>query len=303
MGTLCKCTSGGNNLGQSPCDPILRSVNAFLFKEIINVDGTIPSIDFTPSPFNEAAWEVYTKASPLRNRYLLGVGVDDYEWEQQEAEVVESANKIERLVMDGFTQITLNIYNASFKQYEKFKALECLKLGINPIDDAGQVAGVDLGDKKLGLIPIDSFRVRKQATQNSGVASHLVITFRIPHTFNLGSIRLWQPASEDFSPLQLLPIADVEVTDLAATNASAIVTFKVGFDSSRFGFDPFVGLAKENVTITVDGVAATIDELTETADGEYAAELSSPVATGEVVSATAITARGFELKKVVSLTV
>jgi hypothetical protein len=304
MSKLCKCTAGGKNLGKSPCDPILLSVNRILFKERANADGSIPKIDFSGSPFTESNWNNLIKATPMRNRYLLGIAVDDYEFEEQEAETVESANGIERTIRDGFVQVSYNIYDATFKLYERFKALECLSLGVHLIDDAGQVAGMETADAdKLGLVPIDSFRVRKAATQNSGVVAHLIVTFRIPHTVNLGSIRIWKPEGADFNPLDLLPISDLEVTDLAATDSSAIVTFKVGNKSTLFGFDAFVGLTKDNVTITVDGVAATIDDLEETAQGTYSAELSAAVSSAEVVAVTEIDVNGFELTEIASVTV
>jgi hypothetical protein len=299
----CTCLAGGSNLGKSNCDPILQSANRFLFKEKVNADGSTPSIDFSPSPFTESDWETYTQATPLRNRYLLAVNVDDYEAEQAEAEEVETANAINYKVRDGVTEVTYHLYDATFKQYDKFKSLECLNLGINIVDDAGQVAGKYLTDDELGLIPIESFRVRKQMTTNSGNVSHLIITFRIPHTFNLGEIAIYKPADVDFSALDLLAISDLIATDLVATDASAIVTVNVGNDSTLLGFDPYIGLIDTNFTITVNGSPAVIDDVTETADGEYSIELDAPVTNGDTVSLTAIDVNGAELLAPVTVTV
>lgn len=299
----CKCLAGGSNLGKSNCDPILQSANRFLFKERVNADGSTPLIDFSPSPFQESDWETYTQATPLRNRYLLAVNVDDYEAEQSEAEEVETANAVNYKVRDGVTEVTYHLYDATFKQYSKFKSLECLNLGINIVDDAGQVAGKYVSDDELGLITIDSFRVRKQMTTNSGNVSHLIITFRIPHTFNLGEIAIYKPADADFSALDLLAISDLIASNLDATDASAIVTVNVGNDSTLLGFDPYIGLIDTNFTITVDGTPATIVDVTETADGEYSIELNAAVATGEVVSLTAIDVNGAELLAPISVTV
>lgn len=298
----CKCLSGGSNLGKSTCDPILQSANRFLFKERVNSDGSAPIIDFSPSPFTESEWETYTQATPLRNRYLLATNVDDYSWDNTESEEVETANSVNYKVRDGHTEVTYNLYEATFKQYDKFKSLECLNLGINIVDDAGQVAGKYVSDDELGIIPIDSFRVRKQATSNSGQIAHLIITFRIPHTFNLGDIAIYKPANDDFSALDLLPISDLIATDLVATDASEIVTVNVGNDSTLLGFDPYIGLVDTNFVITVDGTTATIVDVTETADGEYSIELSTAVSAGEVVSLTEINVNGAELKESVSVT-
>lgn len=299
----CKCLSGGSNLGKSTCDPILQSANRFLFKERVNADGSIPAIDFSPSPFTESDWETHTQATPLRNRYLLATNVDDYSWDNTEAEEVETANAVNYKVRDGHTEVTYNLYDATFKQYDKFKALECLKLGINIVDDAGQVAGKYLTDDTLGLIPIDSFRVRKQATANSGQIAHLVITFRIPHTFDLGSIAIYKPADADYSALDLLAISDLIASDLVATALSAVITVNIGNDSTLLGFDPYVGLVNTNFNITVDGTPATISTVTETADGEYSIELSTAVASGEVVSVASIDVNGAELLNPISVTV
>ena len=302
MGKLCKCTAGGENLGKSPCSPILQSVAKMLFKERLDSGGAVAEVDFS-GEINEAFWNALIKATPMRNRYLLADGVDEWTWEQQEAENVESANNVQYKVRDGHTEISFVIYESTFKQYDSFKALECLKLGVLMVDEAGQVAGLGRDDEKMRLIPIDSLRVRKTVTQNSGEVAHILITFRIPHQFNIGDIRIWIPEGEDFNPLELLPISDVIASDLAATATSDIVTFKLGHDSTKLGFDPFVGVGKDDITITVDGTAATITTLTETSDGVYSALLSAAVASSEVVAITEITANAFELKEVISITV
>lgn len=298
----CKCLAGGSNLGKSNCDPILQSANRFLFKERVNADGSIPLIDFSPSPFQESDWETYTQATPLRNRYLLAVNVDDYEAEQSEAEEVETANAVNYKVREGVTEVTYHLYDATFKQYIKFKSLECLNLGINIVDDAGQVAGKYASETELGLIPIDSFRVRKQMTTNSGNVAHLIITFRIPHTFNLGDIAIYKPEDVDYSALDLLAISDLIATDLVATATSAIVTVNIGNDSTLLGFDPYIGLVSANFDFTVDGTPATIVDVTETANGEYSIEFNAAVAAAEVVTLVSIDVNGAELLAPISVT-
>ena len=298
----CKCLAGGSNLGKSTCDPILQSANRFLFKERVNADGSTPLIDFSPSPFAESDWETYTQATPMRNRYLLAVNVDDYEAEPQEAEEVETANAVNYKVRDGVTEVTYHLYDATFKQYSKFKSLECLNLGINIVDDAGQVAGKYVSETELGLIPIDSFRVRKQMTTNSGNVAHLIITFRIPHTFNLGDVAIYKPEDADFSALDLLAISDLIATDLVATATSPIVTVNIGNDSTLLGFDPYIGLVAANFVFTVDGSPATIVDVTETANGEYSIEFNAAVTAAEVVSLTAINVNGAELLAPISVT-
>lgn len=298
----CKCLAGGSNLGKSNCDPILQSANRFLFKERVNADGSIPLIDFSPSPFQESDWETYTQATPLRNRYLLAVNVDDYEAEQSEAEEVETANAVNYKVREGVTEVTYHLYDATFKQYSKFKSLECLNLGINIVDDAGQVAGKYASETELGLIPIDSFRVRKQMTTNSGNVAHLIITFRIPHTFNLGDIAIYKPEDVDYSALDLLAISDLIATDLVATATSAIVTVNIGNDSTLLGFDPYIGLVSANFDFTVDGTPATIVDVTETANGEYSIEFNAAVAAAEVVTLVSIDVNGAELLAPISVT-
>ena len=297
MANFCVCTAGGENLGQSVCDAILMSANKLLFKEKLNADGTVAGIDFSPAPFNQAEWDTYLQAVPLKNRYLLGDGVDDYEFEMNERESVETANAVSYKVRDGHIDVTYNIFGsrgASTRLFQKYKALECLNLGINIIDDKGQVAGVEDGDN-LRLIPIDSLQVRYGAQQNSGQIAHVIVQFRIPHTFDFGSVRLYQAGANDVNPLDLRPIINLEgefANVPAATDDTLDV--KIGVDSAKFGFDPYVGMGTANFTVTVDGSPNVVTAVAETADGEYTLTLTSALASAEVVVVNAVLS-GYEM--------
>lgn len=297
MAKFCECTAGGENLGQSVCDAILASANKMLFKEKLNADGTAAGIDFSTSPFDLTAWNTYLQATPMKNRYLLGDGVDDYSFEMNEREAVETANAVSYKVRDGHIDVTYNIFGtkgASTKLFQKYKALECLNLGINIIDDKGQVAGVEDGDN-LRLIPIDSMQVRYGAQLNSGQIAHVIVTFRIPHTFDFGTVRLYQAGTADYSPLDLRPIVDLE-GEFATTPANTDTTLdvKIGIPSSKFGFDPYTGLATSNFTVTADGTPNVVTAVSETADGEYTLTLTSAVSTGEVI-AVALDVTNYEM--------
>ena len=233
----------------------------------------------------------------MTNRYLLGDGVDDYEFEMNERESVETANAVSYKVRDGHIDVTYNIFGvrgASTRLFQKYKALECLNLGINMIDDKGQVAGVQDGDV-LRLIPIDSLQVRYGAQQNSGQIAHVVVTFRIPHTFDFGSVRLYQAGSADVNPLDLRPIINLEgefaVTPVATDTTLAV---KVGVDSAKFGFDPYVGMGASNFTVTVNGTPNVVIASPETAPGEYTLTLTSALASSDVVVVNAVLS-GYEM--------
>lgn len=297
MAKFCVCTAGGENLGQSVCDAILMSANKLLFKEKLNADGAVAGIDFSTSPFDQTAWDAYLQASPLKNRYLLGDGVDDYSFEMNEREAVETANAVSYKVRDGHIDVTYNIFGsrgASTRLFQKYKALECLNLGINIIDDKGQVAGVEDGDN-LRLIPIDSLQVRYGAQQNSGQIAHVIVQFRIPHTFDFGTVRLYQAGTADLNPLDLRPIINLE-GEFANTPVATDTTLdlKIGVDSAKFGFDPYVGMGASNFTVTVDGTPNVVTAVAETADGEYTLTLTSAVASAEVVVVNAVLS-GYEM--------
>jgi hypothetical protein len=297
MARFCVCTAGGENLGQSVCDAILMSANKMLFKEKLNADGSVAGIDFSTSPFNQSAWDAYLQATPLKNRYLLGDGVDDYSFEMNEREAVETANAVSYKVRDGHIDVTYNIFGtrgASTRLFQKYKALECLNLGINIIDDKGQVAGVEDGNN-LRLIPIDSLQVRYGAQQNSGQIAHVIVTFRIPHTFDFGTVRLYQAGTADVNPLDLRPIINLE-GEFATTPVALDTTLdvKIGVDSAKFGFDPYVGMGVSNFTVTVDGSPNVVTAVAETADGRYTLTLTSALSSAEVVVVNAVLS-GYEM--------
>lgn len=296
MGKICECGAGGRNLGQANCDAVLKSMNKGLFKERTNADGSVAGIDFDSAgaPFNQAFWDTYLQASPIKNRYLLGDGVDDFEFEMNEREAVETANAVEYKVRDGHIDVTYHIFGAkgaSITLFKKYKSLECLRLGINIIDDLGQVAGPMDGDV-MRLIPIDSLQVRYGAQQNSGEIAHIIVQFRIPHTFDWGSVKLFQAGENDINPLDLMPIVDVNGTLSVAAGTTIDVT--VSQDATQLGGVPLVGLGLANFEVEVNGAAETVTAITETADGEYTLTLTSTLASSDVVTVDLV-AQGFEM--------
>lgn len=293
---FCACKSGGENLGKAVCDTLMDSWFSMLFKERINANGAVAGIDFTTPPANDAFFATYLQALPKRNRYFVGLGIDDYTFEQQDREVVTTANAVSYKVRDGHTEITYNILEASPEQYRRYKALECLKLGINPIDQNGVLWGIKDGNI-LRTIPIDSFAVKYAPNQNSGVVSHVIVTFNIPHTTNAGQFKGWVPSSTDANPLEFRDIVDVTGSGLTATNASANVGLTLSQASSSFGALPFVGAELSNFTATVNGSPAVITSVNETSDGVYAFVMANALATTEtlVISFTAV---GFEMSPV-----
>lgn len=296
MGKICECNAGGKNLGQANCDAILASWNKALFKERINADGSVAEIDFSSGPFNQAFWDTYLQASPMRNRYILGDAIDNFEFEMNERESLETANAVEYKIRDGHIDITYHVFGtkgASIKLFSKYKALECLTLGINVIDDKGQVAGpVDAAEEKMRLIPIDSLQVRYGATQNSGELAHVIVEFRIPHTFDWGSVRIFQPGAADISPLELRPIVDVNGS--LAVAAGTTITATLSQDATQLGGQPFVGLGLANFTATVNGSPETLVAVVETADGVYSITTTSTLVSTDVVTLDLV-AQGFEM--------
>jgi hypothetical protein len=296
MGKICECNAGGKNLGQANCDAILASWNKALFKERINADGSVAEIDFSSGPFNQSFWDTYLQASPMRNRYILGDAIDNFEFEMNERESLETANAVEYKIRDGHIDITYHVFGtkgASIKLFSKYKALECLTLGINVIDDKGQVAGpVDAAEEKMRLIPIDSLEVRYGATQNSGELAHVIVTFRIPHTFDWGSVRIFQPEAADISPLELRPIVDVNGS--LAVAAGTTITATLSQDATQLGGQPLVGLGLANFTATVNGSSETLVAVSETADGVYSITTTTTLVSTDVVTLDLV-AQGFEM--------
>jgi ketosteroid isomerase-like protein len=305
MANICDCTTGAKNLGQANCDAVLASMNRVLFKQRLNADGSVPVIDFSGAVGTHDAtwWETYLQATPLVNRYIVGTDVDDFEFEMQDRETLETANKVEYTIHDGHIEVSYNVFGAkgaSIDLYDRYKQLECGKWGINIIDDAGQLAG-SMNGTDMGLIPINSVQVKYGAQANSGTIAHVMISFRIPFTFNWGSVKLFQPnvAEGDLDLLEVMPIVPLVLNITNATDASADVDVTVFQSGSGFASgagqsgQPQIALTAANFTVTVDGVSATVATATETADGVYTLTLAAPVATGNVIQAQAV-ATGFE---------
>jgi len=305
MGNFCDCTSGAKNLGQANCDAVLASIDKILFKQRLNADGSIPAIDFAPAnaPFNAAYLATYLQATPMRNRYIVAANVDDYEFEMNDREVVETANSREYKVRDGHIQVTYNVYGAvgsSISLYSRYKQLECGEWGINPIDDKGQLAGV-LDGTDMKLIPINSVQVKYGAQQNSGQVAHVMITFRIPHTFDWGSVRLFQPDVEagDLNLSEIMPIVPLNLSGIAATDSSADVDVVVFQEATQISSGngqagiPMVGLIPANFVVTRNGSPVVVSSVTENADGDYTITLATANTTGDVLTVQVV-AQGFE---------
>jgi hypothetical protein len=305
MGKFCECTSGAKNLGQANCDAVLASIDKMLFKQRLNADGSIPAIDFAPAnaPFNAAFWATYLQATPLQNRWIVGAGVDDYEFEMNDREVVETANAVEYKVRDGHTQVTYNVFGAvgaSISLYNRYKQLECGNWGMNPIDDKGQLAGV-LDGTDMKLIPINSVQVKYGAQQNTGQVAHVMITFRIPHTFDWGSVRLFQPdvAAGDLDLSEVAPIVPLNLSGIAAADASADVDVVVFQEATQISSGngqagiPMVGLIPANFVVTRNGSPVVVSSVTENADGDYTITLATANTTGDVLTVQVV-AQGFE---------
>jgi hypothetical protein len=305
MGKFCECTQGGANLGQANCDAVLASVDKMLFKARLNADGSIPAIDFSGAAgsFDAPFWATHLQATPLANRYLVGAGVDDYEFEMNDREVVETANAVEYKVRDGHIQVTYNVFGAvgaSISLYNRYKQLECGNWGINPIDDKGQLAGV-LDGTDMRLIPINSVQVKYGAQQNTGQVAHVMITFRIPHTFDWGSVRLFQPnvSAGDLNLSEIMPIVPLNLSGIAATDSSADVDVTVFQEATQISSGngqagiPMVGLIPSNFVVTRNGSPVVVSSVTETADGVYEITLATSNTTGDVLTVQVV-AQGFE---------
>jgi len=175
--------------------------------------------------------------------------------------------------------------------YNKYKALECLSLGVNVIDDDGQVAGPMDGDV-MRVIPINSMQVRYGAQMNSGEIAHIIVQFRIPHTFDWGSVKLFQAGVDDINPLELMPIVDV--TGTLSVSAGTSIDVTVRQNATQLGGLPLVGLAIANFAVEVNGASETITAINETADGDYTLTTTTTLSTSDVVTVNLV-ADGFEM--------
>jgi hypothetical protein len=308
MGKFCECSQGGKNLGQANCDAVLASWHKNLFKQRLDADGTPASIDFSGATgtFNPLFWGNLTGANPMQNRYLVSKPIDDFEFEMQERENVETANGVQYTVRDGNIHVMYHIFVASTELYQRYKALECGNWGIMIVDDNGRLAGdLDESNQSMSLIPINSVSVRYANTANSGTVSHLIVEFRIPHTFDWGSVRLFQPniAAGDMDLMDLMPTVPLGANTIVATDASDEVTINITENASQFlsgaptSGIPFTGLVNTNFTVLRNGSPVVVSSVTQTTFGTYELTLATANASNDVLVISA-SVQGFELAPV-----
>jgi hypothetical protein len=191
--------------------------------------------------------------------------------------------------------VEFNVYGspngASISAFRRYKALmECGQVGVMFIDDCGALVGkYNNGANTLGLIPINSVQVLPMPSLNSGQVAHINVKFRIPHTFNHGSLTAFIPdvAAGDLDLSTVSPIVPLKITNIAAADASDIVTFNVFAEATQVNAGntqtglPQLGVIAANVTFTRNGAPVVVSALTDLADGNYSATLASDNTTGD----------------------
>jgi hypothetical protein len=308
MGKFCDCAVGGALLGQANCDAWMRSWNRPIFKKRLDSDGSVAKVDLSgvEGDFDVQFWATLTGANPLDNRYIVGGLIDDLALEMQAAEVVETANKRTFTVHNGYTQVTWHVFGegqdgASMDLFSRYKTLECGDWGILPIDDNGALAG-DLTGTDMKPLPIDSVQVRKGFSMNSGTVAHVIVEFRIPHTFDWSNVKMFVPnvGAGDLDLLDLRPTVPLVDKNILTANASEFVTFTLFKSAAKFSSGnvaagiPYLGLQQSQLTATVNGGAVSVVDLVESGGGTYVAELASPLAVNDVLILKVVTP-GYEL--------
>jgi hypothetical protein len=297
MGNCLSCRVGGTYLGQDNADYVIKSIDKLVIKSITNADGSVPSIPLSGAAgtYNDLFWQALFQAANPKNRYFVTGNVDDYDQVPQDHEWVDTANAIQYKVRDGHIEVEFNVYGspngASISAFRRYKALmECGQVGVMFIDDCGALVGkYNNGANTLGLIPINSVQVLPMPSLNSGQVAHINVKFRIPHTFNYGSLTAFIPdvAAGDLDLSTVSPIVPLKVTNIAAADASDVVTFNVFAEATQVNAGstqtgvPQLGVIAANVTVTRNGAPVVVSALTDLADGNYSATLASDNTTGD----------------------
>jgi hypothetical protein len=309
MGKFCDCAVGGALLGQANCDAWMRSWNRPIFKKILDSDGSPAKLDLSGAAgtFDQTFWDNLTSAVPLfDNRYIVGGLIDDLALEMQAAEVVETANKRTFTVHDGYTQVTWHVFGegqdgASIDLFARYKTLECGEWGLLPIDDNGALAG-NLKGTDMKPLPIDSVQVRKGFSMNSGTVAHVIVEFRIPHTFDWSNVKMFVPNVEagDLDLLDLRPTVPLVANNIVTSNGSEFVTFTLFKSAAKFSAGnvaagiPYLGLQQGQTQAQINGSGVAVVDLVESGGGTYVAELATPLTTGDVLTLKVAIA-GYEL--------
>jgi hypothetical protein len=297
MGNCLTCKLQGTNLGQDAADYVIRSIDKLVIKAELNANGSVPFIPLSGAAgsYNSSFWQTYFQAQNLKNRYFVTGNIDDYANTPQEHEFVETANAIQYKARDGFTEVEFNVFGspkgASISAFRRYKALmECGQVGVMMIDDCGALVGAhDTSANTLKLIPIDSVQVLPMPTLNSGQVAHINVKFRIPHYFDHGTLTAFIPntTAGDLDLSTVSPIVPLKVTNIAAADASDVVTFNVFAEATQVNAGnsqaglPQVGVIAANVTVTRNGAPVVVSALTDLADGNYSATLASNNTTGD----------------------
>jgi len=309
MSNCLSCKLEGTNLGQAQGDRAIKSIDKFVFKRKTNQDGSIPSIPLTGAAgsFDAAFWAAYFQANPNANRYFPTGNIDDFDQVPQDHEWMETANAIQYKIRDGHIEFEFNVFGspngASISAFKRYKSmLECGDLVFYMIDDCGHLVGsYDSQNVAMKGIPMNSVQVLMMPTKNSGEVAHINVKFRVSHTFAWESLGVFLPdvAAGDFDLSEVAPIVPLNLSGIAATDASADVDVVVFQEATQISSGngqagiPMVGLIPANFVVTRNGAPVVVSSVTENADGDYTITLATANTTGDVLTVQVV-AQGFE---------
>lgn len=304
----CKCTSSGVPLGQSSGDVVLKAAKKILFKERLNSDGSIPALDLSGNVGTYTAqwWAQYLQAPNMRDRYFVTPYIDDVTPETQDAEYLETSNKVEFEITPNYIQWTMKVFGsegvgASTDLMRRFERLKCLNLGMLIIDDCDHLAGEVVGDE-MRLIPIDSLRVVPRPAVKGESVAYIEVSFRIGVNFKWSSLDVFMPNEDagDLSLSEIFPVVPLSAINITTADTSADVDVTIYQSTSAYASGqtqvgtPHLSLVAGDFTVTKNGAPVVVSSLVNNMDGTYTLTLASALATADVVVISA-TQAGYEL--------
>ena len=230
---ICSCAGNFNNLGTgSDCIPLLGAPQNIIFALTKKEDGTDNCIDVT-GLLDLAQMDLLFEAEIAHDRYYPLNGIKEFTFEPAETVTVESASGSTGNVRKGRVSTTYRVWaNNPQKLAEKLETFSCLGgLGVFVVDTEGNLIGK--ANTAGNLCP----RGMEKNTLDIIPSQHKFddvgwVDIKWTYTISDGeeTVEYIQASdfASDFDLLDVEPLEDVNITNLASTSVT-----EVNFDLTK----------------------------------------------------------------------
>ena len=230
---ICSCAGNFNNLGSgSDCIPLLEAPQNIIFA-LTKTNAGADNCVLTAGLLDLAAMGLLFEAEIAHDRYYPLNTIKEFTSEPAEDITEESASGSIRNVRKGRVSVTYRVWsNNPGKLAEKLETLKCLGgLGVFIVDTAGNMIGKGnssdnlcprgIEDNSLSIVPIPH-------ALDAGGSVDIKWTYTISSGEETVEYIEASDFASDFDLLDVLPLEDVNITNLASTSVT-----EVNFDLTK----------------------------------------------------------------------